>query len=318
MRQQLSAAVGRTTFLIRSAFDVAVSEVASKVLVTTTGGQLYVLKRRVIDLGNGKTQISFDVVQPPTPLPPTGGSGQCFISCSPTEPKAYITVPSPDGVTDVYSYNIDANTFTKVAKGSETQIFQTPCFSPDGKKVYVTGKDRVAVFSAQTDSLVKEIQLGSFASEFALTFTPDGKKAFTGADRDPQYPNSAAVIDAQADTLIAPIPGLADSVTMCATYDNAKIYTTTVGSIAVLSTMSHQIVTQIRGGTLYGGVASAPQHPFVAACSDKLELIDSRIDQVVSQVEFPRHANSVNVAIDQHQICYVTLDYFGLFVAKFY
>jgi DNA-binding beta-propeller fold protein YncE len=314
------ATTSTVQFPIKWAMRIALSEFSSKIFVPTLEGKLCVFNRKIINatIKGRAPKIFIQRVYPDISLP---GFDEFpvdpIMSCSPTAAKAYIGNGVQDVGDKIRVLDTDTGIVTKTIPTDGIPTFSA--FSLDGKYAYVIVSDSsltssLSVFSSDTDEEIHRVSLGPGAPP-QIRITPDGKTAVLVSI------DSLRLFDLTRYKIFAQYSqSFADPQGACISADGEKIYVPETSSISVFDSKTlKRSPKDIVGGHLYGGLASDPNHPYIVACSDVLEIIDTNEDRIVDRVHLfgPNVSAVTDVVIDQYDITYlVTED--GLIVVRFY
>ena len=94
---------------------------------------------------------------------------------------------------------IDMNEHKVVARIALDYIPHGACASPDGKKVYAVGGNKMTVIDTASNMAIANITVGNSAMDVAVS--PDGKKAYVTNSND----NTVSIIDTTTDAVIKTI-----------------------------------------------------------------------------------------------------------------
>lgn len=318
MHTQNLATTSTVQFPIKQALRVALSEFSSKIFVTGLDGYLHTFNRKIIEsTTKGRApKIFIQRVYPDTKLPEIDEEGvlDSIISCSPTEPKAYMTFGAGVKEDKIVVFNTDTGARVKTILMDSFPVFSA--FSPDGKYVYVSLLNgSLSVFSSETDEEIKRVDIGQHGGASVIRVLPDGKSAVLAST------TAIRLLDLVNYKIIAEtVKTIDDNEGLCISWDGKKAYLPEIMRIDIFDAKTlKKSPKELVGGFLYAGLASSPNHPYVVACSDVLEIIDTDEDKIVDRVHIfgPNVSSITDVVVDKYDITYlVTQD--GLTVVRFY
>src|SRR5262245_61217256 len=172
-------------------------------------------------------------------------------------------VRSPDGnifITVARSFGDETGFIAILDPASHTAVARIPVaengipsivITPDGRRAYVTGHDKVFVVDTAAKTVIATVPVGPAATGIAIS--PDGKHVYVAS-----LPHTVSGLATNSNAVIATIQIPARQITVAP--DGKRAYVTSgFPTLGVLDTAANTISAVIVvGNTLLGGVAFSP------------------------------------------------------------
>ncbi len=175
------------------------------------------------------------------------------------------------------------------------------CCSPVGHKIYcATDSGEIAVLSGVTNQLIATLPVSGWP--YVLCYNSRDNKVYSAREAD----SSIAVIDCEADTIVAIVSGLPHPDQLCYASVPDKVYCVSHGGgmhmIAVIDGAGDSVVAQLPTSMTVLGLAYDPQDDKIYAAGyadDTVAVIDGATDSVTALI----HIDNVPFAL-----CYDSRD----------
>ena len=220
--------------------------------------------------------------------------------------KVLIVLSSKDETANVLVVNSDKLDLLKSIKVGAGP--QDVCFSPDGKKAYVTQTSGgVTVLDLVNLTVSATITNAGLQRTAGIAASADGKKVYVGAR------GSNALVVLSADGKVLKQVPVKDATTVVMSHDGKRVYVASdsTRSVLVVDTTTDAVVGTIKTGRQPRGIALTPDGKTILITSvtdDVLHFVNAATNEVESTIGIGRSPQSVAVTPDGQLAFSVTRD----------